>query len=196
MKRFTLLFLLLAVLLAALPAQTTAVEVTALPSTIDEFIALRDTLAVKPEGGAVMMVIAMLLYAENRELGLQAFTVALDQSTLSAGNVYKGYQPKRGWYDSFAQIDKYPFLGKIYVQGTRSGDGYRLPALPYRFTFTEIRKLSEDSYKVFITSTGNNWPRPVTLVKNNRGIWKVKEGSSLFVGPTELPPEEKPDDDL
>ena len=56
-----------------------------------------------------------------------------------------------------------------------------------------FRKDTDVSLYAFTTS--GNFPRPLTLKKNNRGIWKVTNVSSLFVGVSKLPAK-KVDDDI
>ena len=41
---------------------------------------------------------------------------------------------------------------------------------------------SEGRLKVFVASSGAASPRPVTLQRNNRGLWKAVEWSSLTLG--------------
>ena len=48
--------------------------------------------------------------------------------------------------------------------------------------------------KVFVWSSGADSPRPLTLIKNNRGLWKATNWSSLTVGIR--PPAAPLDDDL
>jgi hypothetical protein len=51
-----------------------------------------------------------------------------------------------------------------------------------------------DTAKRFVHSSGADSPRPLTLRKNNRGLYKVTSWSSLQVGVR--PPVETVDDDL
>ena len=197
MRRNTTAVVAIAVLLTAAPAlfsQAKTVTVDAVPAAMENLLAIRDRIAVTPEGGAVVFLLSMIMYGGDRELGLQAFTLALDMHELSAGTVYKGYQPKRDWIDRFAQIDLFPFLGNIYVNGTKAADGYALPAGSPAFTVTEVRLQKDGTAKVFVATTSGNMPRPLTLAKNDKGIWKVTEASSMFVGPSALPPVKETDD--
>jgi hypothetical protein len=140
-----------------------------------------------------MFILAMILYSEDDALGLAAFTITLDSSELREGDVYMGYKPGINWYYFFEQLDKFDFLGRIYIQQTGYEDGYMLPSPPFVFSFSSIITLSENEAKVYIETTSGNMPRPFMLYKNNRGIWKVKEASSLFVGPSLMPPVQKDD---
>lgn len=47
--------------------------------------------------------------------------------------------------------------------------------------------------KVFVETFGVK-PRPITMVRNNKGIWKAKECSSVFVAVQ--PPAKAQQDDL
>jgi hypothetical protein len=178
----------------ALAGQAVDVGIEKIPSSMEELVSLRDRVATTPEGGAAVLVVAMIMYGDNPGLGLQAFTLALDMDELASGTVYKGYRPKRSWDDRWAQIDKFPFLGKIYVRGTKADDAYALPDSPLAVTVTEVRAQADGSAKAFVATTSGNMPRPVLLKKNDKGLWKVSDASSVFVGPSALPPAKKSDD--
>ena len=67
-----------------------------LPETIEEFVALRDQIGHTPQGGAAMMIVALLLYAEDNALGKQCLTVAVDRDRLMEGiEGYRGWQLRR-----------------------------------------------------------------------------------------------------
>ena len=177
-------------------AQAKTVTIDAIPASMDEMTSLRDKIATTPEGGAASFITALILCGSDRKLGLQALTLTLDTGQLSNGTVYKGFKPKSGWYEKLYQVDKFPFLGNIYVEGTSAEEGYALPEAPYTITVTEVRMLPKNTAKVFVATTSGNLPRPVSLARNSKGIWKVTEASSYFVGPVELPPLKKEPDDL
>ena len=60
-------------------ASNQSVQIDHLPDSIDAFKALRNTTARTPEGGAAMMVVALLAYTHSEELGRQCLTVAVDR---------------------------------------------------------------------------------------------------------------------
>ncbi len=198
MKTIIIFCLLLTAFVAPAFSQAKDVTFPAVPGSMEELVTLRNKIAVTPEGGAATFLLAMIMYGEDRELGLQAFTLTLDMGDLVNGTVYKGYQPRSTWYEYFRQIDKFPFLGKIYVKGTKTNQGYALNAGSHAFTFTEVRTDRKGMMKVFVATTSGNWPRPMLMIKNDKGLWKVKEASSVFVGPSAMPPlpkeERKPDE--
>ncbi len=191
----TTLSLFLALALAAAPAFADEYALEALPASAEEFIALRDRLALTPEGGAVAMLAALMTLPENRELGLVFLTLALDQSNLSAGNVYKGYKPGSG---AMFHIDRLlePSRARApysYVLGTDPADGYAAAA-PYRFGISrnQYSVIDERTVKVFVACSGAASARPMTLRRNDKGIWKALEFSSFSLD-VAVPP---PTDDL
>ncbi|MBN1648617.1 MAG: hypothetical protein JW874_11350 [Spirochaetales bacterium] len=194
-RHFFLLLLVIAMPYTAL-AQERSIRIDSLPATIEEFLQLRDSIADTPLGGAMMFVCAMIMYGQNEELGLQAFTIALDKSEVSAGTVYKGYKPAYKWNYYFGQVQKFPFLGYIYIDGTDYRNGYIPQSAPYSISFIEVRELAADQMKLFINTTSGNMARPLIMIQNTSGIWKVKDATSLFVGPSRMPPVEKETDDL
>lgn len=70
------------------------------------------------------------------------------------------------------------------MQGTRFEDGYVLPAgdLVVRVKQQRDSLQSADKAKMFVYSTGADTPRPVALTRNDKGLWKGVEWSSLEVG--------------
>ena len=174
--------------------------VPVLPKTLDDFIALRDDLAVTPEGGAVMMVLALAVYVEDPKarFGQDALVIAVDHSRLTPkSDGYKGWNlTVRDQQHIKRQMASNPWAPRSYFVGTSPGDGYRLPEPPYRFELS--RNLysgdeSEGRVKLFVATSGAATPRPVSVQRNNRGLWKALEWSSLTVG-VERPAAEMDDD--
>jgi hypothetical protein len=164
-----------------------SVSIQAMPTTIDEFVALRNTLAGTPQGGAAMMVVALYAYVQDEALGHQCLAVAVDHSRLEEGsNGYKGWQlrtPERRRVHQ--QIAGRAYIVHSYIQGTSPASGYQLPSPPYVLEFSTnpySGDLESGTYKVFVASSGADSPRPVTLKHDARGIWKAYEWSSLLVG--------------
>jgi hypothetical protein len=94
------------------------------------------------------------------------------------------------------QIEKQAYVPRSYVKGTTPENGYQLPAPPYVFEFSDTPysgDVDAGTYKVFVACSGAASPRPVTVRRNNRGIWKAYEWSSLVVG-VQAPAREVDDD--
>jgi hypothetical protein len=190
--RYLLIITLLFCITGICFSETVAIDY--IPENLDQFLTLRDEIATTPEGGAVIFIIAMILYNQDQEMGLQAFTIALDRDQLSEGNVYKGFKPYSSWYYFFGQLEYFEYLGRVYIDGTDYSDAYALPDSPYSFVFTSKQETGENTVKLFVQTTSGNMPRPLSLVVNNRGLWKVSEASSLFVGVSKTPPDNTDDD--
>lgn len=175
------------------------VHIDALPQSIEAFVALRDRTAVTPQGGAAMMVVALLLHAEDQELGQRCLTVAVDRGRLVEGSQgYKGWQLRRGDLSRItSQLARQPYVPQSYIEGATPENGYQLPAPPCRMAFSDNPHSGDAEagpYKVFTACSGASSPRPVTVKRNNRGIWKASEWSSLIVGI--MAPAQNEDDDL
>lgn len=174
------------------------ISIEEIPTDLDQFLELRDEIAQTPQGGAAMFVVSMLLYEQDPELGMKAFTISLDRQKLyKDNNGYKGYMPDRTFQNNVkSYFAPRMYIGRSYILGTSPEKGYRLAESPHNMQFsTNIHSEQPDgSMRVFIKSSGADSPRPVTLKKNNRGIWKVSNYSSLFMGMRS--PKADIDDDL
>lgn len=172
-------------------------EVPAIPDSIEAFLALRDGLASTPHGGAVVYVVALNVYAEDESLGQEALTIAVDRGELTDGpKGYKGKQLSNRWLQALRErIRGRPYVARSYIQGTSPEGKYALPAAPLQVAIREQpNDVKDETAKVFVHSTGADSPRPLVLVKNNRGLWKTKTASSLETGVR--PPVEVVDDDF
>ncbi|MEZ6187887.1 MAG: hypothetical protein R3F62_23120 [Planctomycetota bacterium] len=139
----------------------------------------------------------MLVYAQDAEQGTACLTLALDRKRLVQGaKGYKGFEPMRQDLRDFAErIGGRPYLARSYVDGTTPEGQYALPGPPYRIRVREQpHDVQPERAKVFVWSSGADTPRPIILIKNNRGLWKADNWSSLTVGCR--PPVEVVDDDL
>jgi len=160
-----------------------------LPANISEFEALRDKLAATPEGGVLVLIVALKMYNENPAEGNKALIVAVDQGLLSKSDGkdnYKGYVLGNATISLVkSQLGNYPYVINSYLPGATPENNYTPGALPHKFELT-ANKYSGDAakgqIKLFIRSSGADSPRPVTLKKNSKGIWKAYEFSSIVVG--------------
>jgi hypothetical protein len=176
-----------------------SIQIDNWPESVQEFLALRDRVARTPQGGAAMMVVALFTYTQDEDLGRQCLPIAVDRGSLTEGAAgYKGWQLRtRDIRQIGQQIAQQPYIAQSYVGGVRPETGYQLPAPPYTFEFEDNPHSGdpqEGTYKAFIRCAGADSPRPVTVRRNNRGIWKAREWSSVIVGIME--PSTMVEDDL
>jgi hypothetical protein len=175
------------------------VSIEQLPDSVEAFRTLRDELATTPHGGAAMMILALLLYSGEPQLGQACLTVAVDGDQLVAGpHGYRDRQLRNRDLRRIAeQLGAQPYLPQAYAGGTSPENHYRLPGPPWSFEFAANPHSGDPAsgvYKVFVRCSGADSPRPVTLQRNQRGHWKAREWSSLVTGIQ--PPVPVDDDEL
>lgn len=160
-----------------------SVELSSLPRSTDEFLALRDQVAGSARGGAAMFVAALILYGQDEQLGRECLTIAVDQGQLSdGGQGYKGKQlSNRSLQGLKSSVGAKPYIARSYVEGATPDNGYALPKGPLTVRFSREDE-ADGQAKVFVYSSGADSPRPITLRVNDKGVWKAWEWSSLEVG--------------
>jgi hypothetical protein len=175
------------------------IEIPAVPASADEFVALRDQLATTPEGGAAATVAALLAFSKDPQVGLQCLTLILDQRNVGNGTVIKGYAPISAIMYHVNRISGYnmwPYLGYAYLKGATAASDYRVSP-PYKVVTSRQKNSGSDAsgaVKIFVECDGFR-PRPISLHRNDKGIWKAYEMSSLFLN-VSPPASAKPGDDL
>ncbi len=161
------------------------IELPGPAATVEEFLALRDRLATTPQGGAAMFVLALEAYARDEALGLACLTTLIEHKQLGDGpGGFRGKAPSRAAQQALRdRIGAKPWLARSYLQGTSPATGYAAPPSPWRVAVREQPgDVAADRAKVFVHCTGADSPRPLHLVKNEQGIWKANNWSSLEVG--------------
>ena len=163
------------------------IHIPSLPTSIDEFLDLRDRVATSPEGGAAMMVVALLTFTEKEDLGQQCLACAVANSRLVEGNQgYRGLQLANASLARIrTQILGREYLPRSYVSGAEPENGYELGSPPYSFECLRNPHSGDPATgrcKVFVASSGADSPRPVTVAMSDSGTWKAIEWSSLLVG--------------
>ena len=198
MKKINLFVLVIFLSIFSIKSQAQKkVIISKVPTTVEEFIELRNVKAVTPEGGAVMFLIALKVYNDNPELGNKFLVLAADKSRLISGDVYKGYKLMRGDMNLInRQLAQYKNIANSYIKGANPKNGYTVQ-LPYEYELTEnpySGNRDEGKFKNFVKCYGADSPRPVHTKRNNKGIWKAYNWSSVITGIRK--PEIEEDDDL
>jgi hypothetical protein len=168
------------------------------PETHEEFIALRDQHARTPEGGAAIFALALLVHATDPVLGALCVLVSVRHDLLDDDPVgYKGKRLRRARaVDLASRTGARPHIARSYAQETTPADGYALPDGPVTIRVRQQPNSVESDVRarMFVWSTGADTPRPISLERNEKGIWKAFEWSSLEVDVR--PPHASKRDDL
>jgi hypothetical protein len=165
-------------------AERSVVTIDQLPQTAEAFALLQERVARTPEGGAAVMVVALLLYAEDRVLGERCLDQAVDGGRLHtvAGGQRLG---RRDLQLMASQVGGRPHVLRSYLAGTCPEGGYQMPEPPLGIEWSAnpySGDVDSGQYKVFVTSSGADSPRPVTVRRDAEGLWKAYEWSSLLLG--------------
>ena len=186
MKKLISSFLFLIVSLNFVQAQH--IKITHIPTNIEEFVEMRNQKAKRVKGAAAMFLLALKIYSQNPELGKHCIVVMVDRKLLKEGNTYKGFSILSSDMSLIKnQINKNKLIPNSYIKGSKTTNNYAVN-LPYEYEFLIQKEHysghvpKKDDYKLFVTCSGASSPRPMSLRKNNRGIWKVCNWSSVLVG--------------
>jgi hypothetical protein len=163
------------------------ISLPALPTSLDEFLALHADLATTPEGGAAALAMALLVYAQDAELGQACLAGTVDAARLAPGAVsFTGRQlAPRDLALVRRQMAQNPHLAASYVQGATPENVYALPEPPWQIICTAnpySGDRAKGPYKLFVACSGAASPRPVSLRPDDAGLWRPFEWSSLLVG--------------
>lgn len=192
MIKKTIYLVLLAIFFAnSINAQN--IKIADQPGNIDDFVTLRNAVAVTPDGGAAMFLLALKIYAENPKLGKKCLVVSVHKSLLKEGKVYKGYKLADPDMDLIKRnIGNNKLIPNSYVIGSEPQNNYTVK-LPYEYDMTvNLLGKVKDETKVSVKCSGADSKRQLMLKKNNRGYWKVTKWSSVLAN-IKAPPD---DDDL
>lgn len=163
----------------------TSISISEMPKTTDEFLVLRDKIAKTPEGAAAVFLMASIKFAEDPALGRHWVIIATDKNWLSHSSspkAYRGFDLAKSADFVLNQVNGKQYIPFSYLKGTSAANGYQPGNEPYEFNFERTTDAGDGMVKVFVKSTGADTARPITLNKNDAGVWKGFEYSSIFVG--------------
>lgn len=164
-------------------------------STVDEFLAMREKIGRKPEGGAVCFIHALINYAnpdpEVHKLGVAMMIMCMSEENVVAtestdpNQAYNGYMLHRSDFERLARVTDY--LARSYITGADANNQYHIadPAnarIGFRSQTEYAGSVESGVKKVFVWSGGADTSRPIQLKRNVKGFWKVNEFSSVTVG--------------
>lgn len=176
-------------------------KISRLPSNVEEFKVLRDQIAMTPEGGAAMFILALKIYAGHASEGLKCLIVQRDINDLVVSgeeDSYSGYAlPGCELSLIRAQLSRQPYIPDSYFVGATPENDYKTPLDEMQFDISTnpySGNPASGKLKVFVRSGGADTARPVQLNRNAKGIWKVAEYSSLILGVRKAQSELRQDD--
>lgn len=180
----TAAWLVAAAPMARAQASEDRVHLGFLPPTLQDFQHLQKG-AVTPERGATLMILAMLVFedypAEAEKMVIEAIT---DDNLLIAADGTKSLMPHMKDH-LYKRLKLDPNIARSYVEGATPQNGYALPVgqgYTFRFSRNRLSQVSDTEVRVFVATSGQGTPRPISMKLQPSGVWKAEEGSSLFVG--------------
>ena len=158
------------------------VSVDRLPRSVEEFKSMRSMDFTKPENVCMMLLCALNLYVKDPEAGVETL------------DLLRGPRPMNGYDVQFLRdrMRGKSYLATAYFEGADPQNGYT-PGVPYTLEVMPSPRPqdTEPGYlKVFIRTTGADFPRPVTL-RQKGNDWCLWEYSSILTG-IRLPEQEDP----
>lgn len=171
---------------SALPRQlggAKTITIDSLPSDVESFIQLRNTLAKTPEGGAALFLVAAIQYTKNPKMGRHFVIISTDKKWLNSSKseqAYKGFDLGHSADFSLKQLNDKAYIPFSYIKGTHVSNAYHVEKLPYQFSIERSTDAGDGTVKVYVKTNGADSARPVTMKKNEAGFWKCMEYSSLF----------------
>lgn len=156
------------------------IEIASLPNNLYELLALQRSLATTPEGGAAVLVAALLTYVKRDPLAEQYLALLVDADQLQSSSLRAVDRQRLK-----LQLIGHERTIYSYVQGATPENRYQLPDPPYHLSFSRnpySGKEESGRVKVFIACSGASTPRPVSLKHGADGFWRAWEWSSLLVG--------------
>lgn len=159
-----------------------------LPTSIDEFLEIRDRIGNDPYGGAQLLIYALMVRLDDPDLGdkLIVLSLAADQLNKGGKDTYKGYTWKGNWNYHIKNTKKHAHCVRAFATTSSPENDYELDkdavAIRFREQTKYVGSVDSGAYKVFACSSGADTCKPISLTRNKKGIWKVKEFSSVVGG--------------
>ena len=181
------------------------VTIPKIPTSVQEFLKLRDDLGNGPEAATALYGVSMLVFTRNENLGRQCMVISMDKSCLekaanaSRPDAYKGFILKktdRLMTMFLDRLQKYPDIANcLLFNSTRanrydpSSDGMKLM---YKIRDCSVQETKGDLCNRAIWKQYAKLPAGFQLHRNTRGVWKVKKCNPLCAPPA--PPKIVEDD--
>ncbi len=156
-----------------------SVEISEVPEDIDSFVEMRNEIAVTPQGGATMYILALMIYSEDYETGLKCATASLVndpsllRSTVPFG--YEGLEPLSEIQNRFTILQRKPWIVKSYAVEAKPENNYSIEDdFKIKFYISDQSVGGNDNIvELKVLTSGDDDFRTVTVEKNQNDIWKV-----------------------
>ena len=185
------------------------VTIPKIPSTMQEFLKLRDDLGPGPEAAVALYAVTMLVFVQNENLGRQMMVVSMDKTCLqkaanaSQPDAYKGWILKktdRLMTMFLDRLKKYPDIARCLLFNATKSNRYDPSSegmkLMYKIRDCSVHETKGDVCNRAIWKQYAKLPAGFQLHRNTRGVWKVKKCNPLCAppAPPKLPVEDDGDD--
>ena len=147
------------------------IEFTDLPTTLEQFKALPQAGLQSPYETAAMFVVALSLYAQNRD------------ESVAMMNYLRGPVPLSPRDLSLFKTQVTSYLARSYFAGATPQNDYA-PAKPYTVVVSDnpYSYAVEGSAKLFVHCGGADSPRPIETRLAKDGKWYMTGSGALLVG--------------
>ena len=143
-----------------------------------------------PRGTVQMLVEALLMVERDETMASWMLATVLSKKSLSPDASTPGGFKLAPSDQTLYRLRSKPNIARSLVGGTTAGDyldfDHQNPRAELDTAYSAARQGIDypqpGQAKFFVRCGGADTPRPVTLARNNAGLWKVIEFSSLTVG--------------
>ncbi len=160
---------------------TEPVAIDTLPFSAADFAALQERYAHTPEGGAALAVLALVAWTQDQPLGEEFLALAAAPECTSAapGRTSRVLRAReRALLRS--RLGEYGYLPYAYLLGSTPANRYAMPPLPLRVSARATPSAEAGRVIVLVDCSGAEAPRPVTMTRDEAGLWRARDWSALL----------------
>lgn len=144
-------------------------------AVVDQALAEFKAQATDPEAALRHWFNALILYV-HRE------TRATGRELMNAFTAYELWETGSSSRFFLDRVEIEPFTFYSYFTGTSPDNGYAFDPATATLAVNRHDPGVGGTYKIFVTSSGADFPRPVSLKLGDDGLYRVNEFSSIYVG--------------
>ncbi len=166
-----------------------SVSLSRLPLTYTRFSETFMSAGKTPEGSAALFLEALIVYNKYQQEGYKCFVNVLSEdlkTKSSSKESFEGYIITKFYFDSIKDgLAAHPAIITAFIKGAEPENGYKPEGPPFKYEFTTNQWSGQEtsgSIKLFIISKASDSYKPIELVKENDGMWRVSNFSSVMTG--------------